>query len=233
MFLLLFLGPPMLLALAIFLLVVPLPPPFPERLGKTRNLIAAIGAGIFGLLWLVALGVSVVAAFRKAGRAFESAMVALGLTAQSHMGVGRRYRGVIGGHAVDAEFVPARMLQWPLLGITVTANVGAEMFVGAQAPPLGGVGRQRVQIEGDALGELQVFAGDGDAARRLLCSVNPQIFADLLGEQRQEGLRELHVRPDRIYLRCHPTGQVSDERVSQWVGHLLALADAWAAPAIS
>jgi hypothetical protein len=229
-FLLLFLGPPVLLAVAILLLAVPLPHPFPARLSRGRNTIAAVATGLLGAAWLVRLAWSVVSAFRRAGRAFEPELVSLGLDPQPWMGFGRRYRGRVRGHALDVEFMPARTLRPCLLGISVAAPTGVEMFIGTQSPPVGGIGRQRVQTDGEAFGDLQVFAAESPRAQRLLDEPSLDIIGRLLARQREDGLRELHVWPDRLYLRSHPSPQVAGKRVREWLEHLLALADGWSAP---
>jgi hypothetical protein len=232
LFLLLFLGPPVLLSVAILLMVISLPAPVPERLGSGRNLLAAVTTGVLALAWLVLLAWTAIRAFRSAGRAFEGIFVDMGLISRPHLLFGRRYTGQLKGWQIEAEFVPART-NWPsLLSITVPGSIGAEMVLAPKAP-VGALNLRPVPADPADLGGCGAFAPDPGDARTLLDTVSATVFSRLLSRQKEDGLRELHVRPNGLSLRSHPTGQVTSERIRQWVEDLLNVAEAWSSPSRS
>jgi hypothetical protein len=77
------------------------------------------------------------------------------------------------------------------------------------------------------LAGLQVYGEDERWVRRLLSEpTNSATLRCLLGEQARDGLRELYVQPDRLWLRARPSARVTAARVGQWLDDLLALASA-------
>ena len=76
----------LLLGVALVLIWLPLPAPFPAALSGGRNLLAAVISGGLGLAYLVGLAFFVASSVRRAGHALEALMLARGLKADSHLG---------------------------------------------------------------------------------------------------------------------------------------------------
>ncbi|MEA3336515.1 MAG: hypothetical protein U9R25_11435 [Chloroflexota bacterium] len=226
-FLFLILAPAVVLLFVASVLVgLPLPAPFPDAGSQDRNLLAAVAVGVLGIAYLVWLTVYAVVSFRQAGQALDPALTSRGLTAQSHLGFGRKYHGRIRDRQVAMSYFPARGLRRALLDMAATASIQGRAAIGERRPLLDCANCPPVPIEGGDMGELQVFSEDPAWIQRFLAEQeHRQEILRLLGDQQGAGFRELYLQPGRIWLRGHPTPQVTASQVTQWLDDLLALAE--------
>ena len=108
---LLLLPPVFLFGLALGLMWVPLPQPFPDPLSADRSLMAAVITGILGLGYLVGMLFYVTSRFRKSSRRMDSIIYRKGLRPGPYMLFGRRYVGFLNKIPIDVNFIPARGVQ--------------------------------------------------------------------------------------------------------------------------
>lgn len=217
----------LLFGLALLLMWLPLPQPFPSPLSGGRNLLAAVITGIVGLAYLAGLVVYLVSAVRQAGQVLDPAFAAKGLTARSYLGVGRQYEGTLRGRRVRVEFMPPRVLERSLLNIYVSADLGSRAAIGAQKPLFDCRDCPRVDFEASALRPLQVYAEDEAWVRRLLSEpANGALVSRLIRARKGEGLWQIYLQPERIWLRARPSARVTGDAILEALDDLGALAGA-------
>jgi hypothetical protein len=224
---LLILVPCILLAgLAVLMMWLPLPPPFPESLSGARIQIAALMTGILGLGYLVGLAAYLVLAFRGAGRVLDGVLRTAGLTPAPQRLFERCYAGTVRGRSVRAEYTPARLLHPSVLNIYVTADIDQRMAAGITQPLLDCRSCRRVRLAGSPLEDLAIHSRDLVWARAFLAdSVNVAPLRRLLADQAGAGRRDLYFQPGRLWLNAHVRGRATRDDVGVWLGDLLALAE--------
>lgn len=226
--LLLLLLPPMLLFIcALIIMWVPLPRPFPPALSGERNLIAAVVTGLLGVVYVAGLGVYVVSTFLRAGRVLDPFLAAEGMRSESYLVFGRRYQGDLDGRGVEITFVPPQALSPAQLNVYVDADLGTRAALGWERPLLdcGNCGRSEA-AETD-LGGIQVYAESGaeNKVERLLSQAALQeTVVHLLENPEEQGLREIYLQPERVWLRARPR-RMSEEVFRRWLEYVLAVAE--------
>ena len=224
--LLILLPPIIIFALALTMILAPLPHPFPEAKSPERIRVSAIITGVLGAAYLVGLTIYVVSWFMQAGQTLDPALVPLGLTSEGYLGVGRQYHGEIKGRQVEVTYQPAQMLKPSLLNFYVGASAGTQAALGPEKPLLDCRDCPAVDVKVPGLGQLHVVAQDEAWMRRLLADpANAAAVSRLLGDQETLGLRELYLQPNRIWLRAHPK-QITENHIQRWLDDLLILAEA-------
>lgn len=227
MILLILIAAILLFGLALLLLWLPLPPPFPAALSQGRNLMAAVVTGVLGFGYLVGLAFYLFSSFRQASRILDPALASRGLAAQNHMGFGRQYHGFVDGRQVEVIYMPARGLQHALLNVSVSAEINGRMAVGERRPLMDCGDCAQVNVEEAELAGLQIYGEDGPWVRRLLAEpANRILVGRVLSDQKRGGLRELYLQRGRIWLRARPSSWAAEEHILLWLDDLLALADA-------
>jgi hypothetical protein len=223
---LLILVPPIILfILALAMILVPLPRPFPEAKSSTRNLVAAITTGILGITYLVGLTVYAISLFLQGGR-LDPAFNSLGLVTESYMGFGRRYYGELDGRQVEITYQPPQTIRDPLLNIAVSADIGTRAAIAPKRPLLDCADCPTVNVGTPEFGQRLVVAEDEAWIQRLLAEpASAAALSRLLSNQETLGTRELYFQPERIWLRAHPQ-QLTQPQLHQWLDDLLALAGA-------
>ena len=217
----------LLFGVALLLLWLPLPGPLPAPLSRGRNLMAAVTTGVLGLGYVLGLAVYVISSVRQAGQTLDAALTARGLASSSYLGVGRRYHGLIGGRQVTVYFMPAQGIQRALVDVHVSADLGARAALGEGRPLLDCRDCARVTVEGADWGRFDVYGEDETWVRRLLADpARGALLLGLLGDRQRDGLRELYLQPDQVWLRARPTTPVTGEHVQRWLDDVLALAQA-------
>lgn len=212
----------LLFGVALLIMWLPLPRPLPPALGSARTAIAAATTGVLGLVYLVGIGIYLVATVRQASQVLDPILLSRGMSVQADVGVGRVYRGQVDGRTVEVAFVAGRALDRSLLNVTVTADVGTRAALGAQRPLLDC--RQCPSVEVATLPSLQVVAQDEGWVRTWLAAPGSQAALEgMLGAGSGGGARELYVQPERLWLRARPN-RVDPEQVSGWLDDLLWLA---------
>lgn len=225
-FVMLILIPPVILfVLALAMILTPLPHPFPETKSPERTRVAAITTGVLGALYLVGLTVYIVSWFLQVGQALDPTLTSLGLTAEGHMGFGRRYHGEINRRQVEITYQPPQTIRPALLNITVDADVGTRAAMVPQRPLLDCADCPAVDGEGTALSQFLVVAEDETWMKHLLAEpANAAVLARLLSDQEALGTSELYFQPERVWLRAHPQ-QLTGTQLRQWLDDLLAIAE--------
>ena len=196
--------------------------PLPISLSGSRDLIAALSAGVLGAGYLLALAFYTLWSVGRAQRALDPILEPLGLAASGTAGLGRRYTGELEGRAIEVRYLAAQALYAARLDVTVEAGPGTRMAVGRQRPLLDC--RDCPRLDGIEGGSYEVYAEDVEAARRWLGDPAVQAALDQLMEANRGGA-ELYVQPDRLWFRVRPRGDVRAE-VEAWVQALVRLA-AW------
>ena len=197
----------------------------PPAMSGARNRMSAILAGVLGLGYIIGVTVYLVSWIRRAARVLDSALTPLGLTSQPYMVVGRRYRGMIEGRAIEVQFLPAYGFTRALLNLTIGANLRTRMAIGRRIPWLDCGDCARLDTSGLGLKDLCVVAEDGERARSLL--VDPEVSAVLVRLLLDRGseTREVYVQPDRVWMRVRFRGRMA-EAVAHWLDDLRNLAHA-------
>jgi hypothetical protein len=165
---------------------------------------AAALTGVLGLGYLVGLTVYLVFWVRQAACVLDRVLTPMGLTSEPHMVVGRSYRGMIEGRAIEIVFMPAYAIAPALLSVSIAADLGTRMAVGRRRPRLDCTDCARVGAVGWGLEDLCVVAEDGESARRLLATPRFRAALMRLLADRGAGLREIYVQPGRVWLRARP-----------------------------
>jgi len=221
---LLLLAPPLILCVcALATLWIPLPTLFPPAMSGARNRVSAVLTGVLGLGYLVGLAAYLVFWVRRAASVLDPILTPEGLASKPHLLVGRHYRGMIEGRAIEITFLPAYGIVPALLNVTIGANLGVRMAVGRQRPRLDCMDCARVDVLNPKLKDLHVVAKDEASARRLLTSL--EICAALPCLLTGTGTREVYVQPARIWLRARPR-RMTAEDFARWLDCLEKLARA-------
>jgi hypothetical protein len=186
---------------------------------------SAVVVGILGLVYLVGLSAYLISAVRGAARLLDSLLTPMGLTSEAHMMVGRRYRGMIDGRAVEIVFLPAYGITPALINVTIAADVGARMAFGRERPRLDCTDCARMDASGPGLKDLCIVAEDAHAARRLLADskANAALRGLLVGQG--PGIREIYLQPEAVWLRARPRHPTADS-FAHWLNDLRKLAEA-------
>lgn len=222
---LLLLPPVLLFGLALGLMWVPLPQPFPDPLSADRSLMAAVITGILGLGYLVGMVFYVASRFRKASRRMDSVFTVKGLRPESYMLFGRRYFGFLNEIPVDVNFIPARGVQRSLLNIYLNVNNDVRLAIGTGKGLLDCRDCPQVTVEYPEFRDLRIFSNDGTWLHNLLrTSLVRTHFSNILKDQSVKGLREVYFIPGKIWLRALPTSRVMVDDINQWLDSLMILA---------
>lgn len=222
----LILVPPIILfILALAMILVPLPRPFPEARSSERNLVAAITTGVLGMIYLVGLTVYAISLFLQGGH-LDPALTPLGLVTESYMGFGRRYYGELDGRRVEITYQPPQTIRPALLNIYVDADIGTRAAIATKRPLLDCADCPAVNIGASGLDQFLVVAKDAAWMQHLLAEpANAAILDRLLGDQETSGTREIYFQSERVWMRAHPQ-QLAEAQLRQWLEDLLALAEA-------
>ena len=217
--------PALILAVAIAILWLPLPGVLPSPGGHARTLASAVAAGALGLVYVVGVACYALSALGQGRRELDGLLGARGLVARLHWMAGSQYRGQMERYQVEATYVPAHARSRALFAVRVHVSTGRRMAIAPHKPIA--IGRDYPPVAGltGPLGGLSAFANDEPWARQLL--EHPAIRArllDLLGRQDADGLKELYLEPDCLWLRARPPRGVPMARLDAWLGALVALA---------
>jgi len=225
--LLLFALPFLVLGVALASMAVPLPAPFPEAFSQGRNLFSAVLTGVVGLVAVGGLGAYVVSLFLRAGRSLEGPLTGIGLRAEAHMGVGRRYSGSLKGHRVQVRVLPATYPEAGRVELEVAASGLPRIALGGSRPLLDCRDCPAVPITNVGLAQLQAYAEDPDDAAAALA--DPRVataVTTLVAAHVANNDRELYLQPERAWLRVHARPQPTGEQAAQWLGRLVELVQA-------
>lgn len=208
---------------SLWLLSLPLLLSGPSR--GAAGLLAAIGAGILGILCLIALTVYLVRVFDRAGQTLDSLLTDLSLNGERYLLFGRRYRGEYAGRAIEVEFVPAEWMRHPLLNVRLAARADTRIAIFRQWPPLECGNCPKVETGAAELARLRVRATDPTRAGALLSDPDCRgVVRDLFDGGGNAGVRDLYVQPERIWLRIRAS-QTSQAQLREWLSALSQLAD--------
>jgi hypothetical protein len=140
---------------------------------------------------------------------------------------GRRYRGHVEGREIEADYMPSQVGKPSLLNVYVESDVDTRMAIGTQRPLLDCADCLYVNADEKDMDHLHILARDESWARGLLGrNGNGDVLLRLMHDQEALGKREIYFQPDRIWLRAHPTTQVTEVDLQQWFDGALALAQA-------
>jgi hypothetical protein len=193
--------------------------PLPASFSGSRDLIAALSAGVVGAGYLSTLAFYTLRSVGRAQRALDPILAPLGLVASETPGLGRRYTGMLEGRAIEVRYWAGQALYAARLDIAVEAEPGTRMALGWQRPLLDC--RDCPRLDGIEGVSYQVYAEDAEAARRWLA--NPEVRATLDPLMGARGGPELYVQPDRLWFRIRPRHDVRAE-AEAWVQALVRLA---------
>jgi len=218
-----------LLALPVLLLLCALTVyrmPLPAALDGSRDLVAAVAAGLLGAGYLAGLLVYLALSLRRAGRVLDPVLTPSGLVAGGEFPLGRRYSGTLDGRGVELRYRPAYALQPARLDVTVDAQPGQRLAAsaGPQRPLLDC--RDCPRLDVPELGSVRVYARDEARARALLARPEAQeALMRLLEAPGASGTRELYLQPERVWFRAR-LRRVRETEVVAWLDDVLLLAGA-------
>jgi len=220
--------PPILMAaIALLMIYIPLPASLPEAGSHDRNLPAAILTGILGMSWIMVLIMYVIHAFLSAGEALEIEFRRMGLRGSNYLILGRQYSGSIEGRQTNAQFLPSRAMQNPLLDIYIEAKTDQHMAIGGKKPLLDCGDCQKVEISALKPGKIRVYAQDPTWAGTFMeKTVHADLIKKMMDDADGSGMREICVQPGRIWLHARPSGQFNAKLLQTWMDQLLELAKA-------
>jgi hypothetical protein len=186
---------------------------------------AAVGVGMAGLAYLVALAAFVTHAFVRAGRFLDPVLKPMGFISELYFFFGRRYRGRIEGRDVVVAFLPAQGLRPAQLDLTVSAGLGLRAALAPRRPLLDCGDCPRLELEPADWDGPFIWTRDAEGVRRLLADPAARAaLGDLVGGA--GGPRcELYLQPERIWLRVRGRG-LMEAQLRRWLDGLLALARA-------
>ncbi|MBU0490513.1 MAG: hypothetical protein KKA73_31385 [Chloroflexi bacterium] len=221
MLLLALIVPPLLiLGVALVLSLVPLP----QALDRSRNLVAAVCAGMLGLIYIAGLAGYVLWSLLGYAQDADPAFTSLGLRAGAYGLFGRQYHGSVQGRATDVYYIPPHRLHAGTLEIYVQSTLQTRFTASRGRAVLGCEGCQPVPAGDPALAGLRIQAQDQAWAGRLL--VDPAAGAALRRLMGDSGWRELYVQPGRLLLRQNARRAITPEAARQWFADLDAVAGA-------
>ena len=181
----------------------------------------AIAFGVLGLLCLVMLIIFILRIVQRAGQSLDPILAEMGLSAEPHLAVGRRYRGEYAGRDIEVEFIPAQWNRRALLNVHVMAAAGTRIAFFRQGPPLDCADCPAVSLDAQDLADLSVRAENPDRAREVLDDWD---FRTTLAHLFAAGARDVYVQPDRIWLRTRAY-QIGAAQLREWIDGLVTLAD--------
>jgi hypothetical protein len=195
--------------------------PLPPLLSGSRDLVAALSAGLVGIGYLLALTFYLLWSLRHSAQALDPVLEPLGLVGRGYAGFGRQYAGVLEGRAVEVRYFPAQAMRAARLELAVEAQTGTRIAVGWQRPLLDCRDCPQLDLGGGAL--YRVYAQDPLAARQWLADPETRATVDRLMDA--EGTPVLYVQPERLWFRVHPW-QAAVRQIEDWLDDLLLLASA-------
>lgn len=211
-----------LLALPILLLLCILAAyrvPLPASLSGSRDLVAAVAAGLAGAGYLLALILYLFGMLRRSARTLDPSLQPLGLSGSAYAGVGRRYAGTLEGKSIVVHYLPAFSLQPARLDVRVEAEPGVRMAVDRRRPLLDCRDCPQVDLGADL--PYLVYAQNEGAARQLFA--DPALKAAVDRLMNAGGSPELYVQAERLWFRARPTRIVGTE-IEGWLRDLARLA---------
>lgn len=198
------------------------------------NLILAIVVGSMFMAGLVLLTIFLI---RGVGRIYvpmDEPFAALGFTAESRGGLGRRFTGSYAGREVSVLFRPRHKFA-SKFDVHMSGGHQHTLSVGLGRPVLTRGDWKRVPGPLSGLDKYKVYSLDpawaasflqGDALRRALFLLEQDY------ERRREQPREVYLRPGEVLLRRVPPqsqgmyrlGEITVQDLSSWLDALAALA---------
>lgn len=226
-FILLMLAPPILILLiALLMLYIPLPAPFPPAGSHARNLPAAITTGILGLAWVAILIIFVINSFLSAGHVLDSAFSSLGFKGSNYLIIGRQYQGSKESRKITAQYLPGLTLQNPLFEIRVETNTNENMAIGREKPLLGCVDCRKVDTTSIQLENFQIYAQDITRAQETLKEPKiANLIIRLMDESDGAGFREVYIQPGSIWLHSRSSVKFEEKNIQNYLDLLLDLAE--------
>jgi hypothetical protein len=224
-----FLFPILLLGVALLLIYVPLPRPFPEAGGHDRNFMAAIITGVFGMVGVISLMVYVTYGYLNTGRVLDTVFSSRGLTTSSYLVFGRQYEGQLDGRQVLVQFTPPRSPTKGLLNIWVQIDLNQHMAIGMNRPLLDCSDCKQLDVSALGLGQIQVFAADLDWSRNFLAEpTNLDLVNHLMEDAEGWGMQEIYLQPGWVWLHARPLSNDLIANVDLWFENVMNLAKATA-----
>jgi hypothetical protein len=198
--------------------------PLPARLDGSRDLIAAIAAGLTGMGALAGLVVYLLVSLRHASRILEPTLTGLGLDARWSL-LGRRYTGTLAERSTRVTYRPAFALQPARLDVSMAAQLDQRLAAGTgpQRPLLDCRDCPRLEVPG--LPGIGIYAPDEARTRAWLDrpGVEPALFR-ALGGLGVSGTSELYLQPERLWLRARfraPADAIASSRFTRAVKDLM------------
>jgi hypothetical protein len=214
----------LLSSFALLAIWAPLPHPFPPALSGARNLVAAILTAILGLGYLIALSVSVIHSFLRAGHFLDPVVESLGFVCEPYLLLGRHCLGRRQGRELAVTFLPAQGLRPAQLDLHVSARLGLRAALGPRRPLLDCRDCPRLKIGSWEWDGPPIWTRDGDKVRRLLTA--PAVMTALhdLTVGQGGGRCDIYLQPERVWLRIRQR-RLTEEEVRGWLDQLLILAE--------
>jgi len=129
---LLLLIPIIIILIAVLINIIPLP----YFLDDSRQLIAAVLAGIVSFIYLVGITIYIINSFRRLGRVFDKIAEDIGLRKQDFRYFGKRYKGILQDRDLVIEYFPPRFIQGALLNIYLSCSQKIPAVISKKAPIL-------------------------------------------------------------------------------------------------
>jgi len=216
----------MLFGLALVLMWVPLPRPFPPALSSARNLMTAIAVGVLGMIYLAGVAVVIVGQVLRAGRGLDEVLAAQGLTPATGLLLGRVYEGSLQGRSVRAGWVPGYGVRPGQLLVKIGADVGLIAAVGDHRPLRPSADAVRVEVSLPRSWAPIVWVEVGQAEHLAALLADPAVASalfQLLAASEPGGVRDLRLARDHIEFRARPSTDAAVRHAGEWVQTLLVL----------
>jgi hypothetical protein len=174
--------------------------PLPYFLDDSRQLLAAIIAGIISFLYLVFITIYIIYSFRRMGRIFDKTAREIDLKKQDFLYFGKKYKGNWHNREIVIEYFPPRVIQGALLNIYLFARPTILAVISKKAPLIDYKAGKKQLIEMKY--GFNVYSSEYEGIRKIF---SDNIFSNALYKILHKGKRghtlQIFFRAKDIYLR--------------------------------
>jgi hypothetical protein len=210
--------PVIIILIAVLINIIPLP----DSLDDSRQLIAAVFAGIVSFLYLVFITIYTIYSFRRLGRLFDKTASEVGLKRQDFLYFGKKYKGKWHGRELVIEYFPPRVIQGALLNIYLSARLAMPAVISKKVPLIDRKA-DREQVMELEYG-FYVYSPEGEGIRKIFAD---SIFTNALYKILQKGKRghtlQVYFRTRNIYLRSRQA-HLGPEDIKTFINSLEVMA---------
>ena len=194
--------PVLIILIALLIYAIPLP----QSMAGSRDLIAAITAGIASFGYLIMIFLYTLYAFKRAGRILDKIALELKLEISNYNFFGRQYKGSINNRKFIIQYFPRRMIYRALLNIYISGNIDTGIIVSRKRPIFNDAGYKILDMDGDKLmSSYKIYTKDGKKTKSLLEKSIIKKTLDRVFKINKNALLEIYFQHSRIWLRMRVT----------------------------